>query len=81
MGYIRRVNLDGIWSRSESTIGNVKHSLMQLIRSWNNMGLTVKLLALGPWKVADNVGFRLALGQLRYSQREGNNKATHLQYD
>ena len=81
MKYIRRVNLDGIWSRSESTVGSVKRSLIQLISCWREIGLTVKLPELGPWELEDKVGFRLALGQLRYSQRQGNNEVTHLQYD
>ena len=81
MHYIRRVNLDGIWSRSRSTIGSVRRSISQLINVWKELGVTPELPPLGPWPVADSVGFRLALAQLKYSQNSGVNRKSHLQYD
>ena len=79
--YIRRVNLDGIWSRSRSTIMNVRRSLIQLLSTWQELGITPNLPPLGPWPLSDEVGFRLAIGQLKYSQREGLTHKAHLQYD
>ena len=79
--YIRRVNLDGIWSRSRSTVTNVRRSVAQLLGTWKELGVTAELPQLGPWPIEDKVGFRLAIGQLKYSQKEGINRKAHLQYD
>jgi hypothetical protein len=49
--------------------------------AWKELGLPIDLPALGPWPVADKMGFMLAIGQLRYSQRPGSNRDTHLQFD
>ena len=81
LGYIRRVNLDGMWARSPSTVASTKSGLCKLIRAWKEIGATIELPPLGPWPIDDKVGFRLAMGQLRISQREGKNQRTHLQYD
>ena len=81
IGYIRRVNLDGMWARSPSTVASVKSGLVKLIKSWKEVGVTIDLPALGPWPLNDKVGFRLAIGQLRLSQKPGKNARTHLQYD
>lgn len=80
-GYIRRVNLDIIWSRAPGTIGNVKSGINNLIQCWKEIGLAVDLPKVGPWPVGDLVGFGVALAQLRYSQRKGKNRKTHIQFD
>ena len=79
--YIRRVNLDGIWSRGRSTISSIRRSINQLLESWKELGVSPHLPPLGPWPVTDEVGFRLALGQVKLSQKAGINRTTHLQYD
>jgi len=81
LGYIRRVNLDGMWARSPSTVASVKSGLTKLINSWKEVGVTIDLPSLGPWPLDDKVGFRLAIGQLRLSQKPGKNAKTHQQYD
>ena len=81
LGYIRRVNLDGMWARSPSTVASVKAGVCKMIHSWKEIGLTIDLPELGPWPLDDKVGFRLAMGQLRLSQKPGRNNRTHLQYD
>ena len=81
LGYIRRVNLDVIWSRSPGTISNTKYGILNLIEAWKDLGLKVKLPMVGPWPVSDHVGFGVAIGQLRYSQKGGQNRSTHLQFD
>ena len=81
LAYLRQVNLDGIWSRSESTISGVKRGVIQLVAAWKRLGLTVKLPDIGPWPLADNVGCRLAVGMLEQSRRPGRNADDHLQYD
>lgn len=81
LGYIRRVNLDVIWSRAPGTVSNTKSGIVNIIQCWKELGLEIKLPKVGPWPVEDHVGFGVALAQLRYSQREGQNRATHLQFD
>ena len=81
LGFIRRVNLDILWSRAPGTIASIKSGIMNLVRSWKELHMKIELPPVGPWKVEDAVGFRVAIGQLRYSQGKGNNRSTHLQFD
>ena len=81
LGYIRRVNLDIIWSRSPGTIASNRQGILNIIKVWRELDLTVDLPAIGPWPVEDKQGFRLAIAHLKLSQREGKNKSSHLQYD
>ena len=60
---------------------NVKRSIVQVLSTWKELGLSQALTPLGPWPVEDNVGCRLAIAQLRYSQNEGVNTKRQLQYD
>lgn len=81
LAYIRRVNLDGMWARSSSTISSTKSGINVMIRSWKEVGLSVDLPQPGPWPLADQLGFRLAIGQLKLSQNPGRNVKSHQQYD
>ena len=81
LGYIRRANLDVMWSRAPGTIANAKNSIKHLLRSWEELNMRIDLPELGPWVVGDNVGFGVAIGMLRYAQRKGNNRATHMQFE
>ena len=81
LGFIRRVNLDILWSRAPGTISSIKNGIMNLMRSWKELHMRIDLPPVGPWKVEDAVGFRVAIGQLRYSQGKGHNRSTHLQFD
>ena len=81
MCYIRRANLDLIWSRSPSTIASVRRNFANLLQSWKDISVTPSLPSLGPWPVKDTDGFSLALGLLRFSQNEGRNEKSHLQFD
>ena len=81
LGYIRRANLDIIWSRAPGTIANAKNGIKHLVRSWQELGMKVELPALGPWVVGDNVGFGVAVAMLKYAQRSGINRSTHMQFE
>jgi len=81
LNYIRRVNLDGMWSRSSSTIANVRYNFIRLMKLNNELGLDYNFPELGPWPIGDNVGFQLAITLLKFSQRSGNNETSHLQFD
>ena len=81
LAYIRRVNLDGMWARSSSTVASTRGSINALIRCWNEIGIKTDLPNIGPWPLSDKVGFRLAMGQLKLSQKPGRNSSSHQQYD
>ena len=81
LGYIRRVNLDLIWSRAPGTIGSTRDNIKMMIKMWRELGVSIDLPTLGPWPSEDKVGFRVAMAQVRYSQRAGVNESTHLQFD
>ena len=81
LGYIRRVNLDLIWSRAPGTISATRDSIKMMIKMWKELGLSIDLPSLGPWPEDDKVGFRVALAEVRYAQRPGVNASTHLQFD
>ena len=70
-----------IWSRSPGTISNTKNAIVNMIKCWKEIGLEVRLPKVGPWEVGDHVGCRVAIAQLRYSQRPGQNRSSHLQFD
>lgn len=81
LNYIRRVNLDLIWSRAPGTHASTKTGVMNMIKSWKELGIEPPLSELGPHPVDDRVGFQLALAEVRYSQNQGINDRGHLQYD
>ena len=80
LGYIRRVNLDGMRARSPATVkksnlNNIKKS----IRMMEDIGIPPLLPNIGPWPVADGVGFSLALAEVRASQERGRNNLGYQQ--
>jgi len=79
--YIRRVNLDGMWSREPGTVNSIRLNLKKLIKYCKELNLEPTLPELGPWPIGDKVGFQVALAQLRYSQEQGQNALTHVQFD
>ena len=81
LSYIIRVNLDICWSWSSGTVSSVKNDLTKILDCWNELGIALVLPSLGPLPVEDRVGFCLAIAHLRYSQRSGKNKDSHLQYN
>ena len=81
LAYVRRVNLDLIWSRAPGTIASSRDNIKMMIKMWRELGVSVDLPSLGPWPEEDRVGFRVALAQVRYSERPGLNEKTHLQFD
>ena len=79
--FIRRVNLDGMWSREPGTVQSIKVSFVKLVKYCMDLGIEPELPELGPWVIGDKVGFQVALAQLKYSQEKGSNHSTHLQFD
>lgn len=81
LAFIRRANLDIMWSRAPSTISGLRVSYNRILKCWEELGLTPDLPTLGPWPTTDVQGFKLALAHLSYSLEAGKNQDTHTQYD
>ena len=81
MGYIRRVNLDVMWSRESSTVRNTLGGLKKAHTMSMELGLPGQPLRMGPWPVDDTVGFQTAIEMLRASQAPGRNAKTYTQFD
>ena len=81
LNYIRRVNLDGMWSREPGTVRSIRVNLLKMIKYCEELGVDPDLPQIGPWPVGDKVEFHVALAQLRFSQEKGINEISHLQYD
>jgi hypothetical protein len=81
LGYIRRVNLDVMWSREPGTVLGSYRQLVKMNRLCEDLGMTNVQIKRGPWPVEDNCGFRLAIIMLRASQEKGRNDSMYVQYD
>jgi hypothetical protein len=81
LGYIRRVNLDVMWSREEGTVKGTMAQLRKTINMCDELGMERIELPIGAWPVRDNMGFRLAITMLRASQSKGRNDSSYVQFD
>ena len=81
LSYIRRVNLDIMWSREESTVANTLRQFNKGRKLSNELGLDPVKVKLGPWPLVDNQGMQVAIKILRASQRKGRNDSTYVQFD
>ena len=79
LAHIRRVNLDLIWSRSANT------SYTSVFKNSNRLSLSLGLkprhFPQGPWPVADEVGFQIAIEIVAASMLEGNTSKNYQQFD
>ena len=81
LAYIRRVNLDILWSREPSTVGSTYRTLKKAKTMSNELGLLPVHIAVGPWPLSDTCGFQVALEILRASQQPGRNTVAYTQFD
>ena len=81
MAYIRRVNLDVMWSREPSTVLSTYNTLNKARKFSKELGLKPVDVKVGPWPVADTCGFQVAMEMLRHSQHSGRNDANYIQFD
>ena len=81
MGYIRRVNLDLMWSRERGTVGNTLAAVNKGRTMSIELGLAPQTIKLGPWPLGDGQGFQTAIEMLRASQKKGKNDASYVQFD
>ena len=79
---IRRANLDALWSRERSTVGQNRREGVRLVGLCDNLGLSVDKFypPRGPYPEADEFGMQLACGMLLRSLSAGKNAAT-IQFD
>ena len=77
--YIRRVNLDVMWSSEESTVRNTLSDLRKGRALSSELDLASVDVPLGPWPVGDQLGFQVAIKLLRALQRKGRNRLTRLE--
>ena len=66
LGYIRRVNLDIMWSRERSTVGNTLSAVKKARDLSVELGLKPQNLLLGPWPVGDDQGFQVEIEMILY---------------
>ena len=81
LAFIRRVNLDALWSRSPKTVSASITGIKKIIATSQDLNFNPPLESLGPWPVGDEWGFRLAITILKASQQPGRTSKTHSQYD
>ena len=81
MGYIRRANLDALWSRASGTVSGSVSGLRKIIRTAKEFSMLPPLEPLKPWPIDDIQGMRLAITILKVSQAPGRNDSTYTQFD
>lgn len=81
LGYLRRMNLDVMWSREPGTVrGNLSQKLKGA-RLSNKLGLNPIDTPLGPWPTEDIYGAQLAVEILLASQEKGKHDKTYQQFE
>ena len=79
--YIRRVNLDIMWSRECSTVVNNYRVTMKRKNAALELGLKPQFEPRGPWPISDGQGFQTALEMVRQSREPGKNDKLYQQLD
>jgi hypothetical protein len=82
LGYIRRVNLDLLWSSEPGTVRGTLTQVRKMKRMCEDLGIENITLPVGPWPVEDTVGFKLGVIMVRRaSQEKGRNDTGYVQFD
>ena len=79
--FIRRVNLDIMWSRECSTVINNHRVTVKRKNVSVELGLKPQFEPRGPWPIADGQGFQTALEMVRQSREPGKNDKLYQQLD
>ncbi len=79
--YLRRANLDIMWSKESSTVKSTLEGTLKNFRRANELGLQPLATPRGPWPVMDDQGMQLALQILRQSQEKGRHDESYQQFD
>lgn len=80
LGCIHQVNLDTLWGREASTMDSTRHSIIHLLRLWEQLQVFPNLPCIGPHPVADNFGYAVAIAMILKSRDEGH-YTTQQQYE
>lgn len=81
MSYIRRVNLDMMWSKEPSTVSSTMNNLVKARKNSARLGLDPVVIPQGPWELKDNAGMQIAIEILIQSQGKGRNATGYQQFD
>jgi hypothetical protein len=81
LGAIRRINLDGFWSRSTATVNGNRDNLKQGLALSALVGLDGPYVHKGPYPSFDHVGYEVAIQMVLMSRRKGRHSPTHLQFN
>lgn len=81
LGYLRRFNLDMMWSRESSTAKATYYQLVKGARQSNKLGLDPLGLERGPWPIEDWCGVQVALEILAASQEPGKHRKSYQQFE
>ena len=79
MAYIRRVNLDILWSRASTT--SYMSQYKKALKVDLDLGLIPKHYPKGPWPLKDDVGFQIALEIVGASLLSGKTSRKYQQFD
>jgi hypothetical protein len=81
LAYIRRVNLDVMWSREPATVLSTFNTLKKAKKASEDLGFEHVKIQVGPWPVSDTCGFQIAIEMLKQSQGKGRNDSSYVQFD
>ena len=81
MKFIRRVNLDMLWSRERGTVNNLMTNYRKSVAADEELGLPSLFPQQGPWEVEDNQGFQVALRIVAASRSAGAHSKEYQQFD
>ena len=79
--YIRRMNLDALWSRARKTVSDNTNRVKHILNHSEMLGLQGPFEHHGPYPYSDHCGYEIAIDMLVHSRRPGKNEKTHTQYD
>ena len=79
--YLRRFNLDAMWSREKSTVEANLRQLKKGAKMSATLGLEPVDIPIGPWPVGDPYGVQIGLQILASSQLPGKHSKVYQQFD
>jgi hypothetical protein len=68
---MRRANLDAFWSRESTTVASNLREAIRMERTSSRLGYPSVTPAMGPWKLADDLGMKAAMAVLDRSLDKG----------
>ena len=81
LAYIRRTNLDALWSRARGTVQNNKGTVDRIINGFSPFGMYGPFYDWGPTPAFDHASYETAMALLIDSNRQGKHDSSHKQWD